>query len=474
MKRIITLIATIVAVTGVFAQTTENFNSRTGTDLTQVKSYLQTHCWQFHDFDINNGWDPAIEGDGAMVSGTAVTSTQNTGILSPSLSFNGGTIEVSFTYKFSAMVTDRRWLKLYSTDGNNNKVALLDSLELTGDNNSTVYTYNKALPANGSGCYKIYINYQGINGDNRIAIDQLSLGASTCFAGGCNQPPVAVNDFFGGTDSHTASGNVLPNDSDPDNSVLTAHLMTNSADGNVELQGFGNFTFTPNANFNGQSTTFTYMDCDNGSPSLCSDIATVTIIFQAQGALPVTIVDFGAAYSNDKVNVKWTTTFEINNDHFEVERSLDGTNFTSVATVKGQGNSAIRHDYQFNDDISKSILNKNDVYYRLKQVDLDGKASYTKVLVVRVYRTKSLQSLSVTPNPAINDIKVNVQLNENSYIVMKVNNASGIEVMRKTTRGSAGSNSFGLEGTSHLQAGIYFLEVIVNSNERMMVKLVKN
>ena len=114
------------------------------------------------------------------------------------------------------------------------------------------------------------------------------------------------------------------------------------------------------------------------------------------------------------------------------------------------------------------------MYYRLKQVDIDGKATYTKVLVVRVYRTKSFQSLSVTPNPAINDIKVNVQLNENSYIVMKVANSNGVEVVRKTTRGSLGSNTFGLEGTSHLQAGIYFLEVIVNSNERMMVKLIKN
>ncbi|HTE10438.1 MAG TPA: hypothetical protein VK645_05695, partial [Chitinophagaceae bacterium] len=105
MKRIITLFATVFAITGVFAQTTENFNSRPEANLSQVKDYLQAHCWQFHDMDINaGGWDPAIEGDGAMVSGPAATSTQNTGILSPQLSFNG-TIQVSFKYKFSAMVT---------------------------------------------------------------------------------------------------------------------------------------------------------------------------------------------------------------------------------------------------------------------------------------------------------------------------------------------------------------------------------
>ena len=207
---------------------------------------------------------------------------------------------------------------------------------------------------------------------------------------------------------------------------------------------------------------------------MCSDVATVLITFPTNGLLPVLIADFGAVYTDDKVNVKWTTTFELNNDHFDVERSTDGMSFKAAGTLKGQGTSSVKHEYQFNDDVSKNVLNKNDIYYRLKQVDADGKSVYTKVLVVRVYRTKTLQSLSVTPNPAINDIKVNVQLNENAYIVLKVANSSGIEVVRKTTRGSNGSNTFTLEGTSRLLAGVYFLEVIVNSNERMNVKLIKN
>ena len=472
MKRIITFFAAILAVTGVFAQTAENFNSRPEATLPQVKAFLQSHCWQFHDFDVNNGgFDPAIEGDGAMVSGPSATSTQNTGIYTPALGIGSTTI-VSFKYKFSDAVTDRRWLNIYLTDQNNNVVSLLDNIELTGDNNNTVYTYEKSFATTGSGCYKIYINYQGIGGSNRIAIDQLTVNAPSCNPGGCPQPPVAVNDFVGGASNHTASGNVLPNDSDPQNATLTATLVTNSPDGNVVLNPFGTFTFTPNAGFNGNTTTFTYVVCNNFG--LCSDPATVLITFQTNGALPVTIIDFGAVYANDKVNVKWTSTFEVNNDRFEVERSTDGLTFKTVGTVKGQGNAAGKHDYQFNDDVSNSVLNKNDLYYRLKQVDFDGKSSYTKVLVVRVYRTKTLQSLSVTPNPAINDIKVNVQLNENAYIVLKVANSSGIEVMRRTTRGSNGTNSFALEGTSRLQAGVYFLEVIVNSNERMMVKLIKN
>lgn len=472
MKRIVTLFAACIAVVGTFAQTGDNFNSRPEASLGQVKTFLQNHCWQFPDFAINNGgWDPAIEGDGAMVSGNTTTATQRTGIISPQVTLSG-TLPLSFKYKFASPVTDRRWLKVYLTDANDNIVSLLDSLELTGDNNTTVYTYNKTLSAAGSSCYRVYINYQGINGDNRIAIDEVNIGLASCFSGGCSQPPVAVNDFFGGTANYTASGNVLPNDLDPQGSPLTSTLLTNSPDGNVTLTSFGAFTFTPNPGFKGQTTSFTYIVCNNFG--LCSDPATVLITFQNQGALPVTITDFGAIYNNDKVNIKWTTVFEFNNDHFDIERSTDGVSYTSVGSVKGQGNSSMKRDYQFSDDVSRSVFSKNDLYYRLKQVDADGKASYTKILVVRVYRTKTLQSLSVTPNPAINDIKVNVQLNENAYIVIKVTNSNGIEVLRRTTRGSIGTNSFALEGTSRLQTGMYFLEVIVNSNERMNVKLIKN
>ncbi|HTL10566.1 MAG TPA: Ig-like domain-containing protein [Chitinophagaceae bacterium] len=472
MKRIIALFAVVFAVTSLSAQTDENFNSRPNAVLSEVKNDLQMHCWQFHDFDINNGgWDPAIEGDGAMVSGPGASPNQNAGIFSQQLSCNGS-IQVSFKYKFIDAVTDRRWLKILTTDEHNNILIQMDSIELTGSNNSTVYTYNKVLSTKGSGCYKIFINYAGINGENRIAIDELHFNAPSCFSNGCNQPPVAVNDYVAGTANYTAEGSVLPNDMDPENSVLSTTLLTNSPDGDVVLTDYGHFTFTPKPGFKGVTTSFTYISCDAGG--LCSEPATVLITFQTQSTLPVTLIDFGAIYKNDKVNVKWTSTFELNNDRYEVERSMDGVTFSSVGTVKGLGNSSVKHEYQFNDDVSKNVLNRNDLYYRLKQVDLNGRATFTKVLVVRVYRTKTLQSLSVTPNPAINDIRVNVQLNENAYIVLKIANSSGIEVMRKTTRGSNGTNSLRLEGTSKLQAGVYFLEVIVNSNERMNVKLIKS
>jgi len=68
---------------------------------------------------------------------------------------------------------------------------------------------------------------------------------------------------------------------------------------------------------------------------------------------------------------------------------------------------------------------------------------------------------------------VNVQLNEESYIVMKVLNGSGGEMMRKSVKAGAGSNSYLMDGTSNLKPGMYVLEVTINSKERMIVKLIK-
>ena len=117
---------------------------------------------------------------------------------------------------------------------------------------------------------------------------------------------------------------------------------------------------------------------------------------------------------------------------------------------------------------------KKDIYYRVKQVDFDTKSSVTKVLIVRVYKTRAVQMISVTPNPVVNNIRVNMGLNETSMVVIKLVNNIGSEIMRKNVRAAAGNNAIELEGTSKLATGVYLMEVIVNSNERMTIKLMKN
>jgi methionine-rich copper-binding protein CopC len=96
------------------------------------------------------------------------------------------------------------------------------------------------------------------------------------------------------------------------------------------------------------------------------------------------------------------------------------------------------------------------------------------VLIVRSYNSKSVEAISVTPDPSVNDIEVNVQLKQSSYVVIKVTNKEGNEIMRRSVQGDNGDNKYALTGTSKLQAGDYTLEIIVNSNERMTLHLIKS
>ena len=474
MKRNFTWVsAWILLSLGVSAQTADSFNSRPGVTTSQVKPHLQGKCWAFPGFDVNVGWTPGIEGDGAMVSGSSATADQLNGIYTPVLNLPG-VLNVKFTWQFKGNVSTgvRRWFKIYVVNPNDEIVDLLDEVEVSG-NQSTTYSYDNWF-STVQGPHKIFICYQGENGNVRIAFDELFISAPLYYPTGCNGTPVAVNDFVGGAANHNASGTVIPNDSDPDNDVFTAYLVNNSADGNVAMNSDGSFTFTPNPGFTGNSTTFTYRICDNGFPALCSEEATVTLNFPVSGSLPVSLTEFKGLYrDNGKVELSWVTNFEQNSERFEIERSLDGEKWDIAGTVKAQGNSAIKTNYEYIDDAGRNRANKKDLYYRLRQVDKDSKVSVSRILVVRVYNTRTLKMVSVTPNPAKNDINVNVQLNENAFISMKVLSANGSVVISKSLKASAGSNTFSLEGSSSLKPGLYVLEVIINSKERMIVKLIK-
>jgi hypothetical protein len=129
--------------------------------------------------------------------------------------------------------------------------------------------------------------------------------------------------------------------------------------------------------------------------------------------------------------------------------------------------------YTFSDKIHEAER-KNDLYYRIRQIDAANRVTYSKVLILRSYGSKSVEAVSVTPDPGVNDIQVNVQLKEKAFVMMRVTDNSGSELIKQTEMGSNGSNSYNIEGTSQLQPGMYKLEVIINSNERMMMMLEKS
>jgi hypothetical protein len=95
--------------------------------------------------------------------------------------------------------------------------------------------------------------------------------------------------------------------------------------------------------------------------------------------LPVKFLGFSAVMKNKDVLVQWSTTEEVNAASFEVERSNDGTNWNTIGQVAAAGNSSSIVNYSFTD---KNITS-GTVYYRVKQVDIDGRFVFTPVRSIK-------------------------------------------------------------------------------------------
>src|SRR5687767_3397423 len=98
--------------------------------------------------------------------------------------------------------------------------------------------------------------------------------------------------------------------------------------------------------------------------------------------LPVKLLSFTGAWSVNDAVVKWVTSTETNNHHFEIQRGFDGQNFTTIGNIPGAGNSTMERNYSFTDPNARS-LSSNVIYYRLRQVDMDNKYSYSGVIMLK-------------------------------------------------------------------------------------------
>lgn len=96
--------------------------------------------------------------------------------------------------------------------------------------------------------------------------------------------------------------------------------------------------------------------------------------------LPVKFVGFTLTNKGNDVLIQWSTSEEVNADSYLVERSLDGTNWSVISYVASVGNSSAINNYSFTD---KKVSAKV-VYYRVKEIDIDGKAAYTSIKSIKI------------------------------------------------------------------------------------------
>ena len=116
-----------------------------------------------------------------------------------------------------------------------------------------------------------------------------------------------------------------------------------------------------------------------------------------QVILPITSLNLKGILTGDKGVLSWTTKTETNNKGFYVEKSTNGTTFSPVTFITGAGTSSAPHSYSYTD----AGLAKGIFYYRLKQVDVDGRISYSNIVVLQVAKDGIVQ---VYPNPVRNTL----------------------------------------------------------------------
>lgn len=180
-------------------------------------------------------------------------------------------------------------------------------------------------------------------------------------------------------------------------------------------------------------------------------------------AMPINLTEFKAYLNNSNVVLTWATASEQNNSHFDLERRREDGQFEAIGRVKGAGNSAAKLDYSF---IDAHLTANNILYYRLKQVDFDGKFVYSNVVPIK--QKKGDPSVKVFPNPAFSEIEL-LGIADNTPV--EIYNEIG-QLVKTIKSLSAGSKVF----IADLPQGLYFVKWMNKEQlERgQSVKFIKN
>jgi hypothetical protein len=171
--------------------------------------------------------------------------------------------------------------------------------------------------------------------------------------------------------------------------------------------------------------------------------------------LPVKLTAFTAKKNGSQALLNWSTDIEKDVSHFVIEKSLNGKDYTDAGVLFTDGNSALRKDYSFKDDIK--AITSGLVYYRLKIVDMDGKYEQSAVRIIRIDADNATGSITVYPNPVANEIRVTLANNwQDKTVNIQIINASGQSIKRisNTIPGQTATVN-----VSALAPGLYMVQV---------------
>ena len=167
----------------------------------------------------------------------------------------------------------------------------------------------------------------------------------------------------------------------------------------------------------------------------------------------------------------WGTSTEINNKGFELQRSIDGREYETlvfVPSIAPGGNSTDPLHYQFVD--ASPLPGTN--FYRLRQVDLDGRYKYSDIVVIKGERVNDLQVALIYPNPVRSELGLIISAPGVESVNLVVTDLGGRMVQQTRVQLAAGDNRITVD-TQKLASGTYVLTMNGSHGERSVHKFVK-
>jgi hypothetical protein len=173
--------------------------------------------------------------------------------------------------------------------------------------------------------------------------------------------------------------------------------------------------------------------------------------------LPITLLDFTSECTSNGIAINWTTATETNNDHFELERSMDGLYYSIVTSIQGHGTTGLQNKYSYLDyNVSDNII----YYYRLKQVDYSSAFMYYNITTNADIscNTKGIDVI-VFPNPANDQLFVKVT-NENVFTIELINDCG--QLVYTSLENITNQNLINIQMSDYAN-GIYALRIITKN-----------
>lgn len=170
--------------------------------------------------------------------------------------------------------------------------------------------------------------------------------------------------------------------------------------------------------------------------------------------LPVTFGEIKGYNKEGGIQVDWTVHTEINVSHYEIERSIDGVSFNKIGSVTAQARDGVLHYTYFDAMVAAGVS-----FYRVRNVDMDGKYSYSAI--VKVSGAKSVsERMTIYPNPVQNG-RVNFQTGNlvKGIYSIEIFNATGQQVYNKMIKHSGGMAIHSIQLPATIKAGIYHIQL---------------